>query len=945
MQWGRWMSKCSFFPLWFVAVLLLVLACSNSTVEGNSPEQADVPENSGVTGILDSAKGLVRVIAKNAFVVLGNPSNGVKLNEQGQLKVLFDYDFSIGEHEVTCDEFEKLMPLENMDCKSGLEPVSNVTFWDAVLFANEKSKAEGLDTAYTYSSSTLDKAGHCVELEGLAFHADVDAFRLPTEAEWVLVASQNFKVLNGWTAENSGYRKHEVCSLPANDLQVCDMAGNVMEWVYDWLGYFKDTTIVDYMGAVDGGGSGERVVKGGCFHTESSAVNLFSRGDVYAVTSATRADYVGFRLAYGAIPNPSWLASDGRPISSQKIPLANSLTVRSLTGTYKVKLAFRDDISENLAFVDYANGLTTINEIVDTISVYHPEISPDGKKVAFCTGLEGNRGKSSVYVRNLDATGSNLVKLEVENAAIPRWRVLENGDTVIVYVTSAADNRDSAEWLAQSTWQVPFANGTFGNPEKLMDGTFHGGISPDKKLAVSGSRLLRARVANGETSVVSENAENVVWYGGDQACNVSLANDGSNRTLFLDFGGAEGEKFVGEKYGVHERLLVADAAGTLIQSVKAPSKRTFDHSEWALNGSDLVVATIATVDGVHEKIVAVDLRDGKIVNLVEGEELWHPCLWVGQNVPVSSKDLDADSAGVYMLAYDSEAAIFLRYKLDLLWNLKDSANVIVLGSSRPLNAIIPLELDENFFAINMTNVPNTMAVSQYLFENYVLPHVENLKYLVISLDIDLWWKSDVNDDNFFYETYKKFPGYVYDENHNFWKDGYPEGLAEYARNCLGADFYTNNFIESRGYNDQMRTNPSYSTIGWEENPTVDHDSSWMKSDSDKFEIAFDHLKNIIRMAENRGIYVVGVVFPQSPNFRKTGAFGRYGLRRSEAPALLERLEKLTESYPNFIFVDENKMGEHDYSNDMAENKDHLAYPGALQFTSRLNTLLLDLEKR
>lgn len=929
--------------LWLSLVALLAFACSNSSMEGETSSQANVPENSGVQGTLDSARGMVRIESKGAFVMLGNPSDDVKLNEQGQLKVLFDYDFSIGRHEVTCDEFEKLMTVENTDCENGSAPVSNVTFWDAVLFANEKSKSEGLDTAYTYSSATLDKAGHCIGLEGLSFHADVEAYRLPTEAEWMLAASQGFKVSDAWTAENSGFAKHEICSLPANDLQICDMAGNVMEWVNDWLGYFKDTTIVDFLGAVDGGGNGERVVKGGCFHTEASAVNLFSRGDVYAVTSATKADYVGFRLAFGTIPNPSWLSSDGKPTSSQKIPLANSSTIRSLTGTYKVKLAFRDDVSGNLAFIDYANGLTSINEIEDTLDVFHPDVSPDGKRVAFCTGLEGVRGKSSLYVRNLDASGSGLVKLDVQSAAIPRWRVLENGDTVIVYVTNAIDNGDSLEWISQSTWQVPFANGAFGTPEMLMKGTFHGGISPDGKLAVSGSRLLRARVAEGEMSVYSENAENLVWYGGEQACNVSLSMDGSDRTLFLDFGGSTGESFVGEKYGVHERLLIADADGNLVQSVKSPAKRAFDHAEWALNIPDVVVATVATADGVHDKIVAVDLRSGLIVNLVEGDELWHPCLWVNQNMPANDSKLDADSAGVYMLAYDSEAAIFLRYKLDLLWNLRDSANVIILGSSRPLNAIIPLELDEKFFAINMTNVPNTMAVSQYLFENYVVPHVEKLKYLVISLDIDMWWKSDYNDDNFFYEEYKKYPGYVYDKNHNFWKDGYPEGLAESARNCLGADFYTANFIESRGYNDQMRTNPSYSIIGWEDNPAVEHDSTWLNSNSEEFEAAFEHLKSMIKMAENRGVYVIGVVFPQSPNFRKTGSFGRYGIRRSEAPAILGRLEKLTESYSNFIFMDENKMGNHDYTDDMAENKDHLAYRGALQFTSRLNDLLLGLE--
>jgi hypothetical protein len=58
-----------------------------------------------------------------------------------------------------------------------------------------------------------------------------------------------------------------------------------------------------------------------------------------------------------------------------------------------------------------------------------------------------------------------------------------------------------------------------------------------------------------------------------------------------------------------------------------------------------------------------------------------------------------------------------------------------------------------------------------------------------------------------------------------------------------------------------------------------------------FESSFEYLKSILKMAENYNIRVIGIVFPQSPNFKKTGSFGRYGIRRSEAPALLEKESK------------------------------------------------------
>ena len=70
--------------------------------------------------------------------------------------------------------------------------------------------------------------------------------------------------------------------------------------------------------------------------------------------------------------------------------------------------------------------------------------------MAFCTKIEGLSGKSVLYVRDLNKGGSNLARLDVGSAAIPRWRVLENGDTVIVYVSDAGNNKDDAAFRSAS---------------------------------------------------------------------------------------------------------------------------------------------------------------------------------------------------------------------------------------------------------------------------------------------------------------------------------------------------------------------------------------------------------------------------------------------------------------------------------------------------------------
>ena len=347
----------------------------------------------------DSLSGMIRVKASGDYVKLGTDEPTAKANERPVMRVNFDYDFSIGKHEVLCSEFNELMqPLTGLvlACENDSLPAADLTYYDAILYANARSKAEHFDTAYTYINATIDGEKHCTNLEGFAYHPEAEAYRLPTEAEWLYVASLDWNVKKGWLAENSDYHAHEVCSIKPSDDVPCDMIGNVMEWMSDWLGHFRDTTVSTYVGAPDGDALGQRVVKGGSFRNAEKSITKYARGDVYTVTSATRANYVGFRLAFGAVAKPTWLNASGNAVVSRVVSLANASTIRNLTGTYRTKLAFRNDFTGNLAFVDFSGGTNSVTEINDTLEVYHPEISPDGKKVAFSTGFEGVSGKSAL---------------------------------------------------------------------------------------------------------------------------------------------------------------------------------------------------------------------------------------------------------------------------------------------------------------------------------------------------------------------------------------------------------------------------------------------------------------------------------------------------------------------------------------------------------------------
>lgn len=858
--------------------------------------------------------GLLLVSAHRRNVTLGTKDKEASLKDRPLMKVSFSYDYYLGKHEVTCKEYRKYF--KEFKCDGDSLPVTNVTFFDAVLLANARSKAEKYDTAYTYTAAEYDDDGHCVGLNGFSFDPQVESYRLPTEAEWMLAAGHGWNTKLSWHAENSEYKAHKVCSNGETTAGFCDLTGNVKEWVNDWLGQLKDTTISNYGGAPDGGLIGERVLKGGSFRDLPGDITLYGRGDIYTVISSMKADYVGFRLAFGKIPDVNWLGRDGVAGSSRVYSLVDAREMKNLIGKSQVKLAFRNDMTGNLAFIDYSSGASTVVEIADTIDVYHPDISPDGKKVAFCTKFEGVEGTSKLYVRNLNARAGGLVQLDVESAAIPRWRVTLDGDTVIVYVTDAGVNTNEASFKKQSTWQVKFEGGKFGKPEKLLDGAYHDGVSAGNNLFVSGARLLRARVGDVDT----------IWYNSEQACNAALAKDGSNRTLFLDFGGKTGHEFAGEKYSTHKRLLVVDRLGNLIQTVKAPDGYTFDHSEWA--NSIYAVATLTNAGGNHEKIALVNLQDSAVTEIISGEELWHPCVWVQAGNYVDEEEdsyLNFDSAGVYYTSKVPFYGLELREKMERFWLRRDSITAVVLGSSRALFGIDD-RMIKSMNTLNMAFSSGDIPCSHFLFQRYVLNHL-NIKYAIIEVSPDFFNAS-------FSLTLKPVldnaPGYKYDEDHYYWTEEVSDAFLDaVVMSPKPFDAFTLHYDPK----DFMMPSGKWGSAA------VLHDLSWVTMETETVRENFIRMKDIINHSRSKGIKVICLVTPQNPGYRKTKAFGLYGAERSVAKDILDSIERM-----GAIMFDENKFGLHDYTDEMAFNTDHLSALGAKQLTRRLDSLLMSLQK-
>ena len=918
-----------FFPksfLLFSAAFLMASCFFDENSGGLSPSSDVILEN-------DQIPGMVHVRASGKGTFLGTNEPTAKVDERPQTRVEFTYDYSISRHEVICADFNGVMKDVSglqLECAQDSLPVSNVTFFDAVLYANALSRKMGLDSAYAYTAVELDAGKHCMDLNDFAFMPAAGGFRLPTEAEWVFAAEQAWNPDLGWNFVNSGLAPHKVCTSGENSQYLCDMAGNMLEWVNDVRALYNGDSLKNFVGGVFNSNSAAGIVKGGSFRKAPNEMHLYKRGDDYPIFYSSRADYVGFRLVYGAIPNAVYLSEGGNVSLTPIVALVNDAEIRNLTESYKVKLAFRNEETGNLVYISYASKEAKVVEIQDTIDVYHPEISPDGHRVAFCTAAEGEAGPSSVYVRDLDDLGNNLVKLDVPGgAAIPRWRVKPNGDTVIVYVTSPYNN-DGDQFLQESTWEVPFVNRKFGTPRKLFDGAYHGGVSDDDRLAVSGSPRLRAREETlNETSVV-ENHD--IWYNREQACNVSLSKDGTKRTLFLDFGGSVGRSFVGTDYKVHEEILIVDSTGNMIQTVPTMAGYRFDHTEWAGgvlkdSASNLIVASLTNVNEAHEFIVLVDLKDNSIHTLVQGGDLWHPSLWVRQeNSSHPKPTLDKDSAGVYFKYDASNPLIFSSVELAIhmkeFWRYSDEVEAVALGSSMILDAVVEPSVT-SYFTLNMGVSLSDVNLAEYLLKNYILPYAPKLKVIVVELSPGLLFRNFEENTGWLIEH---SPGLQYDQNHL--SNETKREIADFSldqenpRDLFSQQYLKNTFLLPPG--------------GWQV-PNIAVDISNMSADLLNVQESLNAFRSIKQMADSCGIALVAAITPRNPAYKETEAFDIFGPKWDVAHELIQAVADM-----GILIFDENKDGLHDYTEEMAANEYHVSYLGAAQFTERLDSLLKTL---
>ena len=264
-----------------------------------------------------SAKGgpALRLIAGGTFTMGSARREQGRRPNEGNLRVTLSRPYYIGTQEVTNGQFRKfraehssgIVNQRSIDLDS--QPVSKLTWEQAVEYCNWLSAQEGLPAAYE------SKDGSWV----LRMPAN-NGYRLPTEAEWEFAARSSANGLRRfeWGDELPvpqatvniaggeaakivepvlpGYRDEfesvaPVARFTANTFGLHDMTGNVSEWTHDVYASFVDSTpVTDPFGPATGP---RHVIRGASWRSSTiSELRLAWRDG-----ASEPAPYIGFRVA------------------------------------------------------------------------------------------------------------------------------------------------------------------------------------------------------------------------------------------------------------------------------------------------------------------------------------------------------------------------------------------------------------------------------------------------------------------------------------------------------------------------------------------------------------------------------------------------------------------------------------------------------------------------
>ena len=270
-------------------------------------KESDLSKNNGVQTVNDGF-----ILINGGSFSMGSPdTENWRIDDEIKHEVTVS-SFYADAYETTQGDYEKLMH-NNPSTFIGADlPVDNVSWLDAVQYANARSIAENLTPAYTISEGKV------------IWDRSADGYRLPTEAEWEYAcrAGTNtpFNLEKSLSADDANFYGHypyeieenyfndsvlearpgeyrqttiTVGSFEPNAWGLYDCHGNVNEWCWDYYGEYDTTKSNDPTGAESGT---RHVYRGGGW-------NDFAKNMRSAYRAAGQADMKSYNIGIRLVRN------------------------------------------------------------------------------------------------------------------------------------------------------------------------------------------------------------------------------------------------------------------------------------------------------------------------------------------------------------------------------------------------------------------------------------------------------------------------------------------------------------------------------------------------------------------------------------------------------------------------------------------------------------------
>ena len=230
--------------------------------------------------------------------------------------------FYMGKYEVTQAEYEKYCSYTGTDSPSSSYgdgdnyPAYYVSWYDALVYCNKRSRAEGLTPCYSIDDSTNPEDWEDVPTSSnstwnaVECNWNANGYRLPTEAEWEYAARAGDNTVDSltysgtsdvnklgdyaWYYDSASDNTHEVGTKKPNAYGLYDMSGNVFEWCWNWYTSEYDENTEGGSDPTGASAGSYRVYRGGSWYYYSNLCAVSYRDG--RSSPGNRDYYVGFRV-------------------------------------------------------------------------------------------------------------------------------------------------------------------------------------------------------------------------------------------------------------------------------------------------------------------------------------------------------------------------------------------------------------------------------------------------------------------------------------------------------------------------------------------------------------------------------------------------------------------------------------------------------------------------